>query len=338
MIHNFENFLNERADSGDFSVMIKSAIDKLGLEYDLRSSAQQLKNGTIVIHLKSTSLTDDALEEYNISDDDILDKASFNAVTGLYTGKLDNPSTAKKFRIKTSSDYYFYSRGAVRPSRALSGGDARKFNSLSEEEIESVVQWMINDYKDKYIESILKFLNPDNFGRFRKGYDLDIEQVKQYLPDLTIKVLTQLKEKEPEIFNQISPSILCLCYLAHYREGNVSMDGGDGNYYNFKVSKCKICPAGDRFPGDGETFTMTKDWKQSTKHHTISLALDTKWSVPDSFAWKLSGKSPMEIVSKGDLPSFVEKIMKDLMKKPDYGFEAIDKKYAGSKAGHQYGI
>jgi hypothetical protein len=339
MIHNFNDFLNEnKISSTEFIDRVKSLVDKTGISYELDSSPQQLKNGTTIIKILDKKLLEDALNEYKIKSSDILDKDKFDTVTKLYLYEIDDIEVMRKMKSGAASTYHFFSRGAIRPARSLSGGDARKFDSYSDESISTVIDWMIEDYKDIYIERIVKYLNPDNFGKFKRGYSLDIEKVEAYMPELTVKVLTRLRDEEPEIFEAISPEIMCLSYLAHYREGEIWMDGGDKMHNNFILKKCKISPAESRYPGDGESFFMMKTWKTSTKFKIVSFQLDTTWRIPDNFAAYLPSKSVTDLMKKTDVPDYMLLVMKELQKKPNYDFEAIDKKYAGAKAGHQYGI
>jgi hypothetical protein len=332
-IGNFTDFLNEGEYTEEFKATLFKALKDANLVYSVESSPAQLKNGTIVIRIHDLDVLKKALVDRGITDDDITNQASLKS---LYD-QWEHPQINKRTERDTGlAKYTIYSRGGIRLLSASS--DAYKFDPKTEAGIKGAVDWLINHYSVWFIQvATSNVIKSDKFTTYKKGYDLDLSKVSQYINPVTLQFLERIKSDSQKKFEELAPSIMILCYLAHEKETVVHASSGTNlERMQFDVTNDDI--------EEKIEFFVNQDWSVGIKNPTVRMTIKKSWYYIKHYSksgggWiRQESASATLLASKSNFPDYQQTIIAKLLKAPDYDFEALDAKFSGAKSGQGYGI
>lgn len=330
-IGNFNDFLNEGEHEEEFKTKLFKALKDANLKYSVESSPTQLKNGTVIVRLHDSGVMKKALADRGISEDDAISKEELARVYDQW----EHPQINKHTNTDTGlSRYTIYSRGGIRLLSA--SGDAYKFDATTDAGIKGAVDWLINHYSVWFIQIFTQILNPEKFATFKKGYDLDLSKVSQYIALITLQFLEKLKSDSPKKFEEIAPNIMVLCYLAHEKESTVKIStGSNTDRMQFDVTNDDI--------EEKITFFVNQDWSVGIKNPTVKVAITKNWYYIKEYSksnnWiRQEAPTATALANKSNFPDYQQIVISKLVKAPDYDFEALDVKFSGAKSGQGYGI
>ena len=332
-IGNFADFLNEGEYTEEFKTTLFKALKDANLKYSIESSPAQLKNGTIVIRIHDLAVLKKALVDRGITDDDISSQSGLN---DLYD-QWEHPQINKRTERDTGlAKYTIYSRGGIRLLSASS--DAYKFDPTTETGLKGVADWLINHYSVWFIQVLSSnVLKSDKFTTYKKGYDLDLSRVSQYIDPKTLEFLVSIKSDSQKKFEELAPNIMVLCYLAHEKESVVKVRSGNN------MERMQFDVKNDDIEEQIEFF-VNQDWSVGVKNPTVKMSIKKSWYYIKHYLKSVSGWIRQEapsitlIASKLNFPDYQQAIIAKLLKAPDYDFEALDVKFSGAKSGQGYGI
>ncbi len=331
-IGNFTDFLNEGEYTEEFKTTLFKALKDVNLNYSVESSSAQLKNGTIVIRIHDLDVLKKALVDRGITDDDITSQASLKSLYDQWERpQLNNRTNTDRGLSK----YTIYSRGGI---RLLSGtSDAYKFDPKTETGIKRAVDWLINHYSVWFIQVLSSnALKSDKFTSYKKGYDLDLSRVSPYIDSKALEFLESIKSDSQKKFEEIAPSIMVLCYLAHEKESIVKVRSGNNlERMHFEVKNDDI--------EETVEFFVNQDWSIGVKNPTVKMTIKKNWyyikNYSKSAGWiRQEAPSATVLADKSNFPDYQQSVIAKLLKAPDYDFDALDVKFSGAKSGHGYGI
>jgi len=330
-IGNFADFLNEGEHEEEFKTKLFKALKDANLNYSVESSPTQLKNGTVIVRLHDLNVMKKALADRGISEADAISKEELARVYDQW----EHPQINKRDDRDTGlSKYTIYSRGGIRLLSASS--DAYKFDATTDAGIKGAVAWLINHYSVWFVQIFTQILNPDKFATFKKGYNLDLSKVSQYINPVTLQFLERIKSESPKKFEEIAPSIMVLCYLAHEKETLIKVRSGTNmERMQFDVKNDDI--------EEKIEFYVNQDWSVGIKNPTVKVAITKSWyyikNYSQSTDWiRQEAPTATSLANKSNFPDYQQVVIAKLLKAPDYDFDAMDIKFSGAKSGQGYGI
>jgi hypothetical protein len=324
-IGNFRDFLNEGLQEEEFKTRLFKALKDANLEYDVESSSTQLKNGTVIIRMRDLNVVKKALDDREIDEDDFISKQHLDK----FYAQWRKPQINLYRDVDTGlAKYTIYSRGGIRLLSA--SGDAYKFDSKTEAGIKSAVDWLINHYSVWVIQTATNRLNSDKFTKYKKGYDLDLSKLSQYMDPVVIKFLEGIKTDSQKKFEEIAPNIMALCYLAKEEETIVKLT------YETKLTNMQFSVKSKDVDRDIEFF-VSQDWSVGTKTPTIKMTLNKTWYYR-SYRNSQTYPTATAMAKGANLPQYQQSIIAKLLKAPNYDLDKFDTDYAGAKSGTKFGL
>lgn len=320
MIKDFSDWLFEgnKEESALFVELVKKALADKGLKanttrrsgegYDISSSNAQLNHGTLQIEIQSKNILEEALIEWGINSADMSKDAYEDYL--LYGSK----GSGGKLMI--------YSRGGVRPWKGTS--DSLKFKPDAEG-VEKLANWVVDWYKGNAISFCTSLLKPEKFQVRKKGKPVNVDDVEEFMTPALARKLDSIKETSPETFNELSPEIMFMVFLAKIYKGKVGAI--TTNEYvlgtDILVEKGKV------------EFTSDARWKVSKKHKTLQNMLDTSWRGRVTDGRFVHGMD--EIFEYDLLPMRFKDIYKAI-KKGNYDLDSFVEKSRGYMTARKFGL
>ena len=313
-VKKFENWVNESQTPNEaFIERFKKALE--GVEYTITSSERQLKNGTLEITITEISWAEEALREWNIAKSDFKDSGYEDLMTRVKKPIWEEGLV--KFPYIGKGNFTIYSRGAIRADDASS--DGIKFNSP-----ETGVNWMKETFKRNLIYSCRELLKRDNFYSKIKTYPLDLEKVKPYMTEIVYEWLNLVKEKDTNLFMDLSKSFNTLAFIASMYKAKINARTGtsmESGHFYLECSEFTL------------QFDFSEGWKVPNKKKELSFEMRKDWYFRGGVSNKYG--SLKDILPL--FPGYVKNMIDELMKK-DQPFSDLTHRFRGVIAARKFGI